>query len=54
VEVGIPDGMPIDCVLAIDNTFSAEIVFLTEHITTLGPEKMAEVCAALATATSCG
>jgi mRNA-degrading endonuclease toxin of MazEF toxin-antitoxin module len=26
---------------------------LTERITTLGPEKMAAVCSALATATSC-
>jgi len=45
--------MPIECVLALDNTLSAEKAFLTECITTLGPEKMAAVCSALATATSC-
>jgi mRNA-degrading endonuclease toxin of MazEF toxin-antitoxin module len=37
----------------LDNTLSAEKAFLTERITTLGPEKMAAVCSALATATSC-
>jgi hypothetical protein len=30
------DGMPVKCVLAIDNTLSAEKAFLTEKITTLG------------------
>lgn len=49
----VADGMPIDCVLALDNTFSAERAFLTERITTLGPQKMSEVCEALALATSC-
>lgn len=53
VELGVADGMPIDCVLALDNTFSAERAFLTERITTLGPQKMSEVCEALALATSC-
>ncbi len=53
VEIGIADGMPIECALALDNTFSAEKAFLTEPITTLGAAKMADVCAALATATSC-
>ncbi len=24
VEVGVADGMPVECVLALDNTFSAE------------------------------
>jgi mRNA interferase MazF len=53
VEIGLADGMPIECVLALDNTLSVEKTFLTECITTLGPEKMAAVCSALATATSC-
>ncbi|HLH13523.1 MAG TPA: type II toxin-antitoxin system PemK/MazF family toxin, partial [Solirubrobacteraceae bacterium] len=53
VEIGPADGMPIECVLALDNILSAEKAFLTERITTLGPEKMAAVCSALATATSC-
>lgn len=53
VEIGVTDGMPIECALSLDNTFSAEKAHLTEFITTLGPSKMAAVCAALATATSC-
>jgi len=53
VEIGPSDGMPIECVLALDNTLSAEKAFLTERITTLGPDKMAAVCSALATATNC-
>ncbi|MDQ6817510.1 MAG: type II toxin-antitoxin system PemK/MazF family toxin [Actinomycetota bacterium] len=53
VELGRDDGMPIDSVLAVDNTFSAEKAFLTERITTLGTDKMAEVCAALRVATRC-
>jgi mRNA interferase MazF len=54
VEIGIADGMPVECVLAIDNTLSAGKAFLTEKITTLGPEKLAQICSTLATATRCG
>lgn len=54
IEIGIDDGMPIECALAVDNTLSAKKAFLTEQITTLGPEKLASVCAALVAATSCG
>lgn len=53
VEIGRDDGMPIDCALAVDNTLSAERAFLTERITTLGPDKLDAVCAALKAATSC-
>lgn len=53
VQIGVADGMPTECVLSLDNTFSAEKIFLAERITTLGPAKMFEVCQALATATSC-
>jgi mRNA interferase MazF len=53
VEVGRDDGMPIDCVLATDNTFSADRAFLTDRITTLRTDKMAQVCAALRAATRC-
>lgn len=54
VEIGVDDGMPVECALAVDNTLSAEKAFLTEQITTLDPEKLAGVCATLVTATSCG
>ena len=53
VEVGRAEGMPIECVLVVDNTFSAESASLTARITTLSPERLAEVCAALNLATSC-
>jgi mRNA interferase MazF len=53
VEIGISDGMPIECVLTVDNTFSAEKPFLTERITMLEMDKLAEVCATLVRATSC-
>lgn len=54
VEIGVSDGMPIECVLAVGNALSADKTFLTERITTLSPEKLAEVCAKLAVATGCG
>ena len=41
------------CVLAVANTLSADKVFLTERITTLGAEKMSEVCRTLNTVTGC-
>ena len=53
IEIGVADGMPVECTLAVDNTLSAEKAFLTEQITTLGPEKLAEVCSKLVAATSC-
>ena len=39
---------------AVDNTLSAEKAFLTERITTLGPEKLMAICATLVAVTSCG
>jgi mRNA interferase MazF len=53
VEIGVDDGMPVECVLVAENTLSAEKVFLTRRMTELAAAKLAEVCAALASATSC-
>jgi mRNA interferase MazF len=53
VELGLEDGMPRSCVLNADNTATITKSLLTERITTLGPNKLAEVCAALNNATSC-
>jgi mRNA-degrading endonuclease toxin of MazEF toxin-antitoxin module len=53
VELGPQDGMPVECVLSVGNTFLAQKVFLTKQITQLSPERMSEVCRALAHATSC-
>ena len=54
VPLGRDDGMPTDCVLSTDNTSPILKSLLIERITTLGPQTMAEVCAALVAATSCG
>jgi len=53
VEIDVEDGMPTSCVLSVGNTLSADKTFLTGRITTLNSEKLADVCAKLATATGC-
>ncbi len=54
VELGREDGMSRDCVLNADHTDTVAKGYLVERITVLSPEKVAAVCAALSTATSCG
>jgi mRNA interferase MazF len=53
VEIGVADGMPIECALTLDNTFSAQKIYFTMRITTLDSARMHQVCRALARATSC-
>jgi mRNA-degrading endonuclease toxin of MazEF toxin-antitoxin module len=53
VELGREDGMPRDCVLNADHANTVAKGFLVERITTLAPEKVAAVCAALSAATRC-
>jgi mRNA interferase MazF len=53
VELGTEDGMPRSCVLNADHTDAVAKGFLVERITTLEPEKLAQVCAALDAATGC-
>lgn len=53
VELGPQDGMPVECVLSVGNTLLTQKALLTQRITKLGPEKMDQVCQALARATSC-
>jgi mRNA interferase MazF len=53
VELGRGDGMPTTCVLNADQIDAADKSFLIKRITTLGPEKMTDVCHALNAATSC-
>lgn len=53
VALGPEDGMPAACVLAVDNLAVVRRSLLTERVTTLGPERMREVCDALAAATAC-
>jgi mRNA interferase MazF len=53
IQIGVADGMPAECVLVLANTFSAEKIYLTRHITTPDSARMSEVCRMLAYATNC-
>jgi mRNA interferase MazF len=53
VELDERDGMPRACVATLDNVATEPVAFLTERLTRLGPERMDEVCRALAHATGC-
>lgn len=53
VQLDEDDGMRAPCALSIDNTFLANKALLIEPMTTLSPERMSEVCQALAAATGC-
>ncbi|MGA2454895.1 MAG: type II toxin-antitoxin system PemK/MazF family toxin [Solirubrobacteraceae bacterium] len=53
VELGREDGMPRDCVLNADHANTIAKGYLVERITTLAPENVAAVCAALSAATGC-
>jgi mRNA interferase MazF len=54
VELGPEDGMSRECVLNADHTDTIAKGYLVERITTLSPDRIAAVCAALSTATGCG
>lgn len=47
------DGMPGRCAVSLDNLGDAWKAMLAEHITTLGPIRMRDVCQALAVAVGC-
>lgn len=47
------DGMPEECVLSLDNVAVVPKSMLTERITALSPQRLEEVCRALAVATGC-
>ncbi len=47
------DGMPVRCAVSLDNLGDAWKATLAEHVTTLGPNRMREVCDALALAVGC-
>lgn len=53
VRLDQADGMPDECVLSLDNASVLPKECFTERIARLGPERMAQVCAALAIATGC-
>ena len=53
VEIGPDDGMPDHCALTLDNVRVVAKGLFVDRICTLGPERMASVCRALAHATGC-
>jgi mRNA interferase MazF len=53
VPLGREDGLPTECVLTLDNVAVLPKAFLVERISSLGPDRMASVCRALAVATAC-
>jgi mRNA interferase MazF len=53
VPVGPEDGMPRESVISLDNTTLVNKALLTQRITTIGVEKMSDVCRALDYTTSC-
>jgi mRNA interferase MazF len=47
------DGMRTACVLSTDNVGLYNKAYLTRHLTTLSPERIAQVCHALSLAIDC-
>ena len=53
VGLGPDDGMPEACVLSLDNLALVPRALFVERICRLGPDRMAQVCRALALASGC-
>lgn len=53
VDIGPADGMPIDCVVSLDNIRTVPRALLTEPITTLEATKLEAICEALALSAGC-
>ncbi len=53
VPLGPDDGLPQRCVVSLDNTTQVNADLLGGVITRLSPERMAEICSALALAVGC-
>lgn len=47
------DGMPTQCAVSLDNLGDAWKAMLTEHVTTLDPRRMNQICRALNVANGC-
>lgn len=54
VPLDAGDGMPTECALSLDNVTVVPRAWFVERICRLGPDRMHEVCEALAVATGCG
>ena len=53
VALDLSDGVPTECVVALDGLAPVGRAFLTQRITQLPPSRMAEICRALQIATGC-
>lgn len=53
VVLDLEDGMPVRCAVSLDNLGDAWQATLTEQVTTLGPDRMHDVCEALSIAVGC-
>lgn len=53
VPLGPDDGMPAECVLTLDNVTVIRPALCTKRLTVLGPQRLREVCAALAVTVDC-
>jgi len=53
VRLDESDGLPTTCAATLDNLGDAWKGLLVDRVTTLTPERMAEVCRALAVALQC-
>jgi mRNA interferase MazF len=53
VPLDAGDGLPRPCVVSLDNVQPLAKALLVERVARLGPERMLEVCEALAAAVEC-
>lgn len=53
VPLDADDGMPTSCVVSLDNMQLIPRAYCTRRITTLGPERLEQVCRALRIAIDC-
>lgn len=53
LSLGPDDGMPAECVASFDNLRIVPKANLVERLCVLGPERMADACAALRAAVDC-
>ena len=53
VALDADDGVPVACVLNLDTPELVPRALLVEYLTTLSPDRMAEVCQALREAVNC-
>jgi mRNA interferase MazF len=53
VRLDVSDGMPAECALTLDNVTPIRVALCTDRISSLGADRMQEVCEALRIATAC-